>query len=58
MAMPSFELFIWDEINEGHIAEHGVTMEEFEYVVLNAKRAAVSRSSGRPTVIGRTEADR
>jgi hypothetical protein len=35
-----------------------VTVEEFEFVVLNAKRAGVSRSSGRPSVIGRTEADR
>ena len=52
--MPDFEIFLWDEINEDHIAQHRVTVEEFEFVVLAAKRSGVSRSSGRALVIGET----
>ena len=47
--MPYFDLFLWDEQNEDHLAQHGVTREEFEFVVLNAKKAQTSRSTGRPT---------
>ena len=50
--MPYFDLFLWDENNEDHVAHHGVTKEEFECVVLNAKQAQFSRSSGQPTVFG------
>ena len=56
--MPYFDLFLWDEQNEDHLAQHGVTREEFEFVVLNAKKAQTSRSTGRPTVIGITESGR
>jgi uncharacterized DUF497 family protein len=56
--MPYFFLFLWDEVNEQHIAEHGLTPEEFEYVVLDVREADLSRSSGRPMVIGYTEAGR
>jgi uncharacterized DUF497 family protein len=56
--MPFFDLFLWDEQNEEHVAQHGVTTAEYEYVVLNAKKAGVSRSSGRPIVFGVTEAGR
>jgi len=56
--MPYFDLFLWDEDNEDHVAQHGVTKEEFEFVVLNAKQSQFSRSSGRPTVFGYTEAGR
>ena len=51
---------IWDlaedpDGNVQHIAEHGVTIEEAEEVVLDRFDAAVaSRSSGRPTVFGWT----
>ena len=35
-----------------------MTREEFEYVVLDVKEADSSRSTGRPMVIGNTEAGR
>jgi uncharacterized DUF497 family protein len=56
--MPDFELFLWDEENEEHLAQHGVTREEFEFVVLNTDRIVISRRSGRPMVFGLTEAGR
>lgn len=41
--------------NVQHIAEHGVTMEEVEEVLLNENNPVVeSRSSGRPITIGET----
>jgi uncharacterized DUF497 family protein len=51
--MPYYE-FLWtEEINE-HLAEHGVSKEDFEEVVSNPDRRGVSRSSGRPCCWGRT----
>lgn len=51
--MPYFE-FIWtDEIVE-HLVEHGVTIDEFEYVVTYPARRGISRSSGRPCCWGET----
>lgn len=47
--------YIWtDEIVE-HVAEHGVTPEDFEYVVNNPDFVGASRSSGLPAVWGYTE---
>lgn len=51
-------LIIWnDEIIE-YLLQHGVTMEEFEEefeeVVLQARKVERSRSSGRPIVFGPT----
>ena len=46
--------FQWtNEIIE-HLAEHGITPEDFEYVVSNPDRRAKSRSSGRPMALGET----
>ena len=58
--MPYFHVFLWDGLNEEHLADHGITTEEFEQVVLAAYQSDIelSRSSGRPVAIGRTEADR
>ena len=58
--MPYYLRFFWTEENELHVAAHGVTMEEFEFVVLNARRADVmrSRTSDRFVVIGDTPAGR
>ncbi|MFT3883008.1 MAG: hypothetical protein QM703_25565 [Gemmatales bacterium] len=40
---------LWDEDNEAHIAEHGLTIDDVESVLLNPKaKAGVSKSSGRP----------
>ncbi len=55
--MPSL-LTIWnDEIVE-YLQQHGVTVEEFEEVVLNARNVDHSRSSGRPIVFGPTSTGR
>ncbi len=41
--------------NVQHIAEHGVTMQEVEEVLLNEKNpVGESRSSGRPITLGET----
>lgn len=51
--MPYYE-FIWtDEIIE-HIAEHSVSIDDFEHVVSHPLRVGVSRSSGRPCCWGET----
>ena len=51
--MPYFE-FIWPLSVIRHIAEHGITPEEFEDVVLHAVRRSESRSSRRPCCWGET----
>ncbi len=49
--MPYFD-FLWtDEISE-HLAEHGVTPEEFEEIVRRPERRGESRSTGRPCCWG------
>jgi uncharacterized DUF497 family protein len=51
--VPWYE-FIWDGENENHLAEHGVTPEEFAEVVCDPERVESSRSSGRPIAFGPT----
>jgi uncharacterized DUF497 family protein len=51
--VPWYE-FIWDGENDEHLAEHGVTPEEFAEVVCNPDRVDTSRSSGRPIAFGPT----
>ena len=52
--MSSFD-FLWtDEIVE-HLDEHGVSQDDFEYVVCNHTGKGRSRSSGLPCVWGHTE---
>ena len=46
--------FVWDEENEDHIAQHGVTKDEFEEVVCNPEWTGRSRSSGQPIARGWT----
>jgi hypothetical protein len=53
MAMRYYE-FLWTEEIVDHLAEHGVTCEEFEAVVSNPDKISVSRSSGRPCCWGET----
>ena len=55
--MPYFD-FIWEMTNDGnvaHIAEHRLSPEVVELVVLNPDRLGVSRSSGRPIAFGYTD---
>jgi uncharacterized DUF497 family protein len=58
-----FDYIVWDldddpEGNVQHCAEHGVTKDEVDEVLLAATDADVSRSSGRPAVFGDTSAGR
>jgi uncharacterized DUF497 family protein len=51
--------FIWDDDddpqgNVQHIAEHGLTIEDVEYVLENPTSEAVSKSTGRPCCFGCT----
>jgi uncharacterized DUF497 family protein len=55
----SFTQFIWDEPddpegNVQHIAEHGLTIDEVEAVLLDPARETQSQSSGRPCRFGYT----
>jgi uncharacterized DUF497 family protein len=55
-AMPYFD-FIWELTEDGnvaHIAEHGLTPDDVEPIVLNPDRFGVSRSTGRPIAFGET----
>ena len=50
---------IWDEDenpdgNVRHIAEHGLTVDEVEFVLENPANEGTSRSSGRPCCFGYT----
>lgn len=48
-------IFAWNEWNLGHIAEHGVSAEEAEYVVRRARRPyPMSLDAEKRLVIGRT----
>ncbi len=54
----AFYIFIWDGKNQRHVAEHGVTQDEFAEVVCNADRVEKSRSSGRTVAFGYTSTDK
>jgi hypothetical protein len=49
--MPYYD-FLWTEEILEHLAKHSVSREDFEEVLSNPKRLAVSRSSGRPCCWG------
>ena len=49
--MPYY-LFIWNELIEEHLEEHGVTPAEFESVVCDPESVDTSRSSGREIAFG------
>jgi len=40
--------------NAEHIAEHGLDPDEVEHVLMHPEKGDVSRSSGRPMIVGRT----
>ena len=51
----AFFNYLWtDEIVE-HVADHGVSQDDFEAVVGNPTRRGLSRSSGLPAAWGYTE---
>ena len=47
-------MFLWDPETEEHLAQHGVTPEEFEEIVCNPDSVGESRSTGRPIAFGAT----
>lgn len=51
--MPWFD-FIWIDENMEHIAQHDLTPEDVQHVVMNPEDEVVSRSSKRPAVKGHT----
>ena len=51
--MPYFD-FLWTDEIVAHLAEHGVSKEDFEEVVSNPRKLGVSRSTGRPCCWGET----
>ncbi len=55
--MPYY-FFVWTDENVSHIAEHGITQDEFEAVVCNPETTSVSRSSVLPIVFGFTKSGR
>lgn len=53
-----FYLFLWDHETLEHLAEHGVTPDEFQQVVCGAECVTKSKSTNRPVTIGCTLAGR
>jgi len=53
-----FYFFIWDEENERHLSEHGVSPAEFEEVVCDPDFVDASRTTGRPIAFGMTSGGR
>ena len=51
--MPYFE-FLWTDDIVRHLAEHGVSQDDFEHVVCNPSSRGFSRSSGLPATWGHT----
>ena len=51
--MPYFE-FLWTNENIEHIAEHGISQDDFEQVVCDPVDETRSRSSGLPIAFGYT----
>ena len=51
--MPYFD-FLWTDEIAAHIAEHGISQDDFECVVCNPTRKGNSRSSGLPAAWGYT----
>lgn len=47
-----FYFCIWNDDNIEHLAEHGVTPDEFEDVVTDPESVRTSKSSGRPLAFG------
>jgi len=51
--MPYY-FFIWTDENAAHLAEHGVSQDEFEAVVCDPEATGISRTTGRPIAFGFT----
>ena len=49
-----FYFFMWDGENEQHLAEHDISIEEFEEIVSHPDVEDISRRTGRPMAFGMT----
>ncbi len=49
--MPYY-FFVWNEEIIAHLAEHGVSPDDFESIVCDPLSTSVSRSTGRPIAFG------
>lgn len=52
--MPYYD-FLWTDEILDHLAEHGISADDFEEVVTNPKRTGKSRSTGNPASWGYTK---
>lgn len=50
----AFRICMWSEEVADHIAQHGVSMDDFEDVLADPEEELVSESSGLPAVTGYT----
>lgn len=50
----AWQSFLWFEDNLAHIAEHGISPADFEFVMNHPDEHSVSHSSGLPCVFGWT----
>jgi uncharacterized DUF497 family protein len=48
----AFRICIWSDETIDHLAQHGVTPEDFEYVLANPREEVISNTSGRPAATG------
>lgn len=53
-----FYFFLWTPESIEHIAEHGISQDEFEQIVMKPEGETVSRSSGNPIAFGTTASGR
>jgi uncharacterized DUF497 family protein len=47
-----FYRFIWNDVAQIKVEEHGVTLDEFENIVSHPMEVEASRSTGRPIAFG------
>ena len=47
--------FVWTEDIMEHVAEHGLSQDDFEHVVCRPERRGMSRSTGLPVAWGHTQ---
>lgn len=48
-------MFEWDDVNEDHIAQHGIIPWEAEEAIEDRRRIRIDVHSGRLGIVGRTE---
>ena len=49
--MPTY-FFVWTDETVDHVAQHGVSPDEFEHIVQDPESNGISKSTGRPFAVG------